>query len=223
MSDPPVLELREVAGGVSLGFAPGRPAALRGETGCGKRVLLRLAGLLDDPGEGRVRFRGRDVWGEEREEVAQLRQQYFGYLHPAPFLLPALTVVENIGIPLLRNAGASAEAAAVSAREILELIGLEHAASEAADGLPLYEQLLVSLARALAHSPVVLICDESESCLHPAEHHELLQTIERLRQRLGFAVVASVVPRLELPEGWRVIDLSAGRVTGDSEAPEVAG
>lgn len=216
----PVLELRGLKGGVNLEFGNGSAAALRGGEGCGKRALLRWAGLLEAPPTGQIFFQGREVWAGDAVGLAQLRQQQFGYMHPAPFLLPALTVVENIGIPLLRNGGASAEDAAVRAREILDLIGLENKASEVADGLPLFEQLLVSLARALAHSPRVLVCDESESCLHPAEHHELLQTIERLRQRLGFAVVASAPPLLELPPTWRVIELSGGQVTHDTGARE---
>ena len=197
--NPPRLELRraskvyqtngqklEALHEVSLTLAPGSITALVGRSGCGKTTLLNLAGAMDFPTSGEVLISGRDTSSLTEDELTALRRTRIGFVFQFFQLLPALTALENVELPLLL---AGAERARDSARERLEWVGLE----EKADSFPFQlsggQMQRVAIARALVHAPEILIADEPTGNLDNASGDQVLALLRDAAERFGATVL----------------------------------
>jgi putative ABC transport system ATP-binding protein len=145
--------------GAHLEVKEGEMAALVGPSGSGKTTLLGIIGGLDRPDSGSVHVGDVDVTKLVREELAQYRLRSVGFVFQAPGLVPLLTALENVALPLQLMGRTPAEAEEI-AHDALDLVGLsgrvKHRAYELSGG----EQQRVALARALAKQPRVLLADE---------------------------------------------------------------
>ncbi|MDE0057795.1 MAG: ABC transporter ATP-binding protein [Defluviicoccus sp.] len=180
MSDPaPAVALYEVAktyrqagGGlevlksVSLSVMPGEIVAVVGPSGAGKSTLLHIAGLLDRPTGGSVRFGDRDCGALGDDRRTALRRGGIGFVYQFHHLLPEFSALENIVLPQM-IAGRRRREAAVRARELLGRMGLAERASHRPARLSGGEQQRVAIGRALANRPKVLIADEPTGNLDP--------------------------------------------------------
>ena len=180
MADPaPAVALEEVAktyrqagGGlevlksVSLAIMPGEIVAVVGPSGAGKSTLLHIAGLLDRPSAGSVRFGGEDCTALGDDRRTAIRRGGIGFVYQFHHLLPEFSALENIVLPQM-IAGRPRRQAAVRAREILDRVGLAERARHRPARLSGGEQQRVALGRALANRPSVLIADEPTGNLDP--------------------------------------------------------
>ncbi len=180
MSDPaPALALHQVAktyrqagGGlevlksVSLSVMPGEIVAVVGPSGAGKSTLLHIAGLLDRPTGGSVRFGDQDCSALGDDRRTALRRGGIGFVYQFHHLLPEFSALENIVLPQM-IAGRHRREAAVRARELLGRMGLAERASHRPARLSGGEQQRVAIGRALANRPKVLIADEPTGNLDP--------------------------------------------------------
>ena len=180
MSDPPpAIALRDVAktyrqagGGlevlksVSLSVMPGEIVAIVGPSGAGKSTLLHIAGLLDRPTGGSVRFGDEDCAALGDDRRTALRRGGIGFVYQFHHLLPEFSALENIVLPQM-IAGRRRREAAVRARELLAQMGLAERASHRPARLSGGEQQRVAIGRALANRPRVLIADEPTGNLDP--------------------------------------------------------
>lgn len=180
--DQPIAALQDV----SLTAAPGTVTALLGRSGCGKSTLLNLAGAMDFPTSGDVFIEGRSTSGLPENELTQLRRRRVGFVFQSFQLLPTLTVLENVELPLLLAGTANSAAAA---RERLAWVGLETRAAALPHQLSGGQQQRVAIARALVHRPDLLIADEPTGNLDTTSGALVLDLLSRAAREHGATVL----------------------------------
>jgi ABC-type lipoprotein export system ATPase subunit len=176
----------EVLHDISLSAAPGTITALVGRSGCGKTTLLNLAGAMDFPTNGQVLIDGRDTSSLSESELTGLRRRRVGFVFQFFQLLPTLTVLENVELPLLL---AHAPKAPETALDRLRWVGLEDMASRLPFQLSGGQMQRVAIARALVHSPDVLIADEPTGNLDTASGDQVLRLLSESAARFGATVL----------------------------------
>src|SRR5271169_509815 len=171
---------------VSLTAEAGTVTALLGRSGCGKTTLLNLAGAMDFPTSGEVLIEGRSTTSLSESKLTALRRQRVGFVFQFFQLLPTLTVLENVELPLLL---AGAAGSAETARDRLRWVELEDKAASLPHQLSGGQMQRVAIARALAHSPDILIADEPTGNLDTASGDQALELLRECADRFGAAVL----------------------------------
>jgi putative ABC transport system ATP-binding protein len=183
--------------GVSFSVGPGERVAVWGRSGSGKTTLLHVIGGLVRPTSG---------------AVTRLDDQRFAYVFQSPSLLPYFTALENVRF------AARIASSEVDPAELLALVGLDgkrhHLPSELSGG----EQQRVSIARALAQAPVLLLCDEPTGRLDSDTATRVLDLIDALQHRIGFGLVAATHDLGLLPRYAREIGMLDGRIVSDERS-----
>ena len=173
--------------GVSLRVPSGAFWAIMGASGSGKSTLLNLIGCLDRPTEGRCVVDGRDVGELDDDALSELRLRRLGFIFQSFNLIPQLTVLENIELPMFYlgySPGRSAGRAAELAAEMELSDRLEHRPTELSGG----QQQRVAVARALANGPSILLADEPTGNLDTSMGDQILQLLSRLNEQ-GLTIV----------------------------------
>ena len=172
---------RRVLAEVSLRLAPGEYVAIVGESGVGKSTLLNLIAGLDRPDSGRVVLDGCDYAGLDEDGLTRLRRDRLGFVFQAFHVLPHLTVLQNVALPLWLQ-GVDNAAAEAPARQLLEAVGLGERAGSWPRELSGGEMQRVAIARALVHGPRLVLADEPTGNLDPANGARVLALLgERVR------------------------------------------
>jgi len=199
--------------GVSFDVEEGEFLAVLGPSGSGKSTLLHLIGCLDRPDEGEILFEGRNVLILNDDELAELRLKKMGFVFQFFNLLPRLTALENVKIPLAL-AGVSDKEADERARKLLELVGLgkrlNHRPSELSGG----EQQRVAIARALINNPKLVLADEPTGNLDTKSGWEIVNLMRKLNEEIGqtFIVVTHDPQIAEVAD--RILYLKDGLIEG---------
>ena len=175
----------EVLHEISLALAPGTVTALVGRSGCGKTTLLNLAGAMDFPTSGEVLIDGRSTASLSEAELTALRRKRVGFVFQFFQLLPTLTVLENVELPLLLAGRRSAEAAL----DRLRWVELEEKAAAMPYQLSGGQMQRVAIARALVHAPDLLLADEPTGNLDTASGNQVLALLRQSAGRFGATVL----------------------------------
>jgi putative ABC transport system ATP-binding protein len=178
----------EVLHDISLAPAPGEVTAIVGRSGCGKTTLLHLAGAMDFPTAGEVLIDGRATGSLSDGELTALRRTRVGFVFQFFQLLPTLTALENVELPLLL---AGAPAAGKTARDRLGWVGLEEKAGSLPYQLSGGQMQRVAIARALVHTPDILIADEPTGNLDTASGDQVLGLLREAAGRFGATVLVA--------------------------------
>ena len=171
---------------VSLALERGEFAAVVGRSGCGKSTLLNLAGAMDFPTSGQVLFEGVDTRSLDDAGLARLRRRRVGFVFQSFQLLPSLSVVENVELPLLLAGRAGARE---SALERLRWVELEACARRMPYQLSGGQMQRVAIARALVHAPALLLADEPTGNLDTATGDAVLELLRRLAREQRTAIL----------------------------------
>ena len=205
---------------VSLDVAEGEYLAIMGPSGSGKTTLMNIIGCLDVPTEGTYLLDGKDVGKMSRRELANIRNEKLGFIFQQYNLLPKLTLLENVEVPLV-YAGIPAAQRHATAKAALERVGLGNKLKNLPNQLSGGQQQRVSIARALARGPAVILADEPTGALDSHTSREVLGMLQDLHKQ-GNTVVLITHDNSIAVQAERIIRLEDGRVVydGDAHAPE---
>ena len=210
---------------VSLSIAPGEYAVVCGPSGSGKSTLLHIAAGLDWPTRGRVLFEGREVRpapGLGGGGWTRLRAERIGFVFQAFNLLPRLSALENVEVPMMGVVRGFGRRRA-RARDLLARVGLSDRAGHRPGELSAGERQRVAIARGLANSPALLLADEPTGNLDSVTAAGILDLLEGVHARDGTTLVVVTHDAAIARRARRTVGLLDGRITADSEAPGIAG
>ena len=213
--DVPVLK------GVDLDVHEGEFLAIQGVSGSGKTTLLHVLGALDGPDFGTVVFDGRDVFAAEEAYRDELRNRQFGFVFQFYHLLPELTVLENVLMPVLVGSSvlnwlSTADQAEESGMDLLKQFGLAHRMHHLPSQLSGGERQRVAIVRAVVNRPAVLFADEPTGNLDAATGKQILQALLDLH-RGGQAIVMVTHDADVARAADRIVRLHDGKIMHEAQ------
>ena len=178
----------EVLCAVDLVLREGERLAIVGRSGVGKSTLLHILGTLDHPTQGRVTFRGEDLFAKSPSELAAFRNESLGFIFQSHHLLPEFNALENVMMPGLIQ-GKSFDEMAERAERFLTEVGLEHRLTHPVGKLSGGERQRVAVGRALVLEPEVVLADEPTGNLDPKTGDQVLDLLMEMNRTHGTALV----------------------------------
>ena len=208
--DGQVLALR----GVNLTIQEGEYVAIMGSSGSGKSTLLSLLGALDTPNSGEIRYRGQSL--SSYPDLGQFRAKHLGFIFQSFLLLPTLTALENVLVPMFEMPWSRPERQRRAA-ELLEAVGMGHRLNHLPEKLSGGERQRVAIARSLANEPSILLADEPTGNLdtqNAAQIMDLLRSVHH--QRKNTMILVTHDPAIAKTAD-RIITMRDGQVVEDTQ------
>jgi putative ABC transport system ATP-binding protein len=206
----------DILRGVSLTIAAGETVAVLGPSGSGKSSLMMVLAGLERPSAGSVRLAGKDLGVLDEDGLARLRRRHVGIVFQSFHLLPTMTALENVAVPLELAGRDNALATAVAA---LERVGLAHRLAHYPGQLSGGEQQRVAIARAFVAEPALLIADEPTGYLDGATGRIVIDCLFAEHARLGSALLLITHDPILAGRCERRLRLEDGRIVGEERAP----
>ena len=205
---------------ISFKIHKGEFVAIVGQSGSGKSTCMNIIGALDVPTEGSYYLDGADVGTMDDNQLAEIRNKMLGFIFQQYNLIPKLTVIENIELPLL-YAGVPKSIRRKRAKEVLNKVGLSEKAKNLPSQLSGGQQQRVSIARALVGDPSVILADEPTGALDSRTGREVLEFLHKLHSD-GNTIVLITHDNSIAVKAERIIRLQDGKVVydGPSNVPE---
>ena len=175
---------------VSFRIDKGDFVSIIGPSGSGKTTLINLLGCLDNPTAGELHLDGRSIFGNGKRlsegELTRIRRETFGYIFQNFYLIPTLTVLENVLLPLTfyRKPGTEQEAV-----KLLKLLGMDHRQDHLPGQISGGEMQRVAIARAMVNSPEILLADEPTGNLDTKRSAETVQVLRELNKNIGLTII----------------------------------
>jgi putative ABC transport system ATP-binding protein len=200
-----------VLDGVDLRIAPGECVALVGRSGAGKSTLLHLLAGIDAPDAGSVRYDDIDLTALDENQRTAFRRQHLGLVFQSYNLVPSLTALDNLRLPLELN-GWSAANARTEATAMLARLDLSGLAQRHADQLSGGQQQRVAVARALVHQPAVLLADEPTGSLDADNAAAVMRLLIGACRERGASLVIATHAQEVMGQADRLLRIEAGRL-----------
>ena len=197
--------------GVSFEADPSDFIALMGPSGCGKSTLLHLLGGVDRPTRGRVLLDGAEISSLDEEALARLRRRKIGFVFQFFNLLPTLTVIENVALPLLLDAAGEREARSRAA-ELLDRVGLGARASHFPAELSGGEMQRAAVARAIIARPSLVLADEPTGNLDSENGAQVMSLLADLNNELGITIILATHSEEAAAKAKRTIRMRDGLI-----------
>lgn len=176
--------------GISLDIHKNEYVALMGPSGSGKSTLMNILGCLDTPTGGRYVLNGKDVSRMEDNALAEIRNGEIGFVFQQFNLLPRLTALENVALPLI-YAGMGKKQRTEKARAVLEMVGLSERASHKPNELSGGQSQRVAIARALVNDPSLILADEPTGNLDSKTSYEIMDIFDEIHKRGNTVVIVT--------------------------------
>ena len=199
---------------VSLQINQGDFISIIGPSGSGKTTLINLLGFLDNPTAGELRLRGRPIFNHSKplteRELTKIRRETFGYIFQNFYLIPTLTVIENVMLPLAfyRKPGTENEPA-----NLLKLLGMEHRKDHLPGQISGGEMQRVAIARAMVNKPEILLADEPTGNLDTKRSGEIVQVLAELNRKANLTVIMVTHNPEWARYADRMLEMKDGQVT----------
>lgn len=199
---------------VSLEIKENEMLAVVGPSGSGKTTLVNILGCLDNPSAGTLKIDGQQIFAQgdllSEKKLTLIRRQYFGYVFQKFFLIPTLTVRENIILPTVFNSDLKTDEKYL--QNLLDLLGINHRASHLPAELSGGEMQRVAIARALIAKPKVLIADEPTGNLDSRRTEEIKNLFIKLKQEQNLTIIM-VTHNLEFAQNAdRILTITDGEI-----------
>jgi putative ABC transport system ATP-binding protein len=200
---------------VNLTVNPGEFVAVMGPSGCGKSTLLHLIGGLDRPSDGNVSIDGQPLAKMSDDTLTQVRRRKIGYVFQFFNLIPILSSVENVALPLMLD-GADSAKTKQKAVEWLTKVGLEHRLTSQPDQLSAGQQQRVAIARALITDPVLVLADEPTGNLDTKAADEIAVLLKQVAKTWGRAVLMVTHDPRIAAYADRIVFLKDGKIVSET-------
>ncbi|ADL56487.1 ABC transporter ATP-binding protein [Gallionella capsiferriformans] len=198
--------------GVDMTIWPGEVVGLVGPSGSGKSTLLKCLGAVIEPTSGKMQLGGQTIFDGawKIDDLRTLRRDRIGFVFQAPYLIPFLDVTDNIALlPML--AGVSNAQARIRARELLDALDVGHRAQAQVSELSGGEQQRVSIARALANHPPIILADEPTAPLDSERALTVVRILNQMAQQYQTAIVVVTHDEKIIPTFKRIYHIRDGR------------
>jgi putative ABC transport system ATP-binding protein len=199
--------------GMNFKIAPGEFVAIMGESGAGKSTLLGMLGAMNAPTSGRLEVDGIDVYRLDSDQLADFRREYLGFVFQSFHLVPYLSVIENVMLPLAVARRGNSEKRGM-ARQALAQVGLADKAGRLPGEISGGEKERVAVARAIVNEPPVLLADEPTGNLDSKNSREIMRMFQRLNDS-GMTVIMVTHSAECAGYARRVMQLCDGRLRED--------
>lgn len=196
---------------VSISINAGELTLIMGPSGCGKTTLLSLITGILTPTSGTVTINDTEITALPDAEKILFRRQHIGFIFQQFNLLPSLSTVENVMIPLIA-AGVSLDVAESQARDMLVQLDMRGNEDKTPRQLSGGEQQRIAIARALIHDPSILVCDEPTSSLDMGTGEKIMAILNEKAKKLGKCVIVVTHDHRIVSYGTRIIRMDDGRI-----------
>ena len=197
--------------GVNVKIVRGEYVSIVGPSGSGKTTLFNMIGGLEKPSKGRVYIDGVDIARLDAYELAWLRCRKIGYIFQTFNLIPVLTALENVALPMI-FAGVPREERIKRAKRLLELVGLGDRLHHKSGELSAGQQQRVAIARALANNPAIILADEPTGNLDLHTGREIIGLLKKLNQERGVTIMAATHDIKMIDVSDKIIWIRDGKV-----------
>lgn len=202
--------------GVTLTIKRGSFVAIMGESGSGKSTLMNILGCLDRPTSGRYWLDGLSVEDLDRDELAEIRNRKIGFVFQNFNLLPRMTAIENVQLPLLY--GSDSSGADLKALQVLGLVGLAERSASLPSQLSGGQQQRLAIARALINAPEILLADEPTGQLDSHTSAEIMRIFQLLNQDQKITIIVVTHSEEVARFCHRIITFRDGLIVGEQDS-----
>jgi putative ABC transport system ATP-binding protein len=206
--------------GIDLDIKRGEYISIMGPSGSGKSTLFNMVGGLDKPTQGTVFIDEVDIAQLDAGELAWLRCRKIGYIFQTFNLIPVMTALENVTLPMI-FAGVGVDEQLEKGKKLLETVGLGHRMHNKPGQLSGGQQQRVAIARALANDPAIILADEPTGNLDQKVGEEIIQMLKRLNKESGVTIITATHDDKMLKRSDRIAVVEDGEILGIATPDEV--
>jgi len=196
---------------ICLEIFQGEYISVMGPSGSGKSTLFNMIGALDKPTSGSVSIKDVDLTSLSSSQLSYFRNNYIGYVFQSFNLLPAMSALHNVALPILLT-GVSPAEAEHKAKEVLNQVGLADRIHHRPDELSGGQQQRVAIARALANEPMIILADEPTANLDLKTGEQIIEILSSLSREKGVTIVTATHDHKMLASSDRVVWISDGKI-----------
>lgn len=201
--------------GLSMNVEPGEFLAIVGPSGSGKTTLLNIIGCLDRPTTGKVLYESTDLGAATQKELSEYRKNRISFIFQSYNLIPVLTVLENVELPLVIEKKHDRKVMRAKALEMIESVGLQGKEDRYPRELSGGQEQRVAIARALVKEPFVVLADEPTANLDSHTAEEIIEVMKTINAKRGTTFVFSTHDKLVMQHARRVVGIRDGLLVSD--------